>query len=271
MNGLSRVIDLLFETAAFFVFEQLGSIFMKWTQIISLASLIVALFLVAPEVSGQETATAPPESAVVPDGINDRFKDPELNVDEWLSRFEVESREVYSAREAVLKACQVKAGESIADIGAGTGFYSRLFARRAGASGWVYSVDISTQFLQHIANRATADGLHNLTPVLGTDVSVRLPSEVVDLVFICDTYHHFEQPAQTMQSIYRALKPGGRLVVIDFERIPGKTREFLLGHVRAGKETFKAEIESVGFRYVDEVTIDGFEENYLLRFEKPAE
>ena len=206
----------------------------------------------------------------IPTGINDRFKDPELNVDEWLERFEVESREVYAARDEVLKACAINPGEKIADVGAGTGFYSRLFAKRTGWDGWVYSVDISPKFLQHIAARATTDGIENLTTVLGTDVSIRLPPESVDLVFICDTYHHFESPQQSLSSIYRALKPGGRLVLIDFDRIPGKSREFLLGHVRAGKDVFKHEVMDAGFVLTDEVNIDAFEENYLLRFNKPT-
>lgn len=220
-----------------------------------------------PESPAASTATAS-STAVVPDGINEKFKDPELNVDEWLDRFEVESREVYGSRDAVLRACGIKPGERIADVGAGTGFYSRLFAKQTGLDGWVFSVDIAPKFLQHIATRATADGIVNLTPVLGTDVSTRLPTESVDLVFICDTYHHFEKPSDTLASIYRALKPGGRLVVIDFDRIPGKSREWLLEHVRADKGTFRSEIEAAGFTFVDEVAIEGFEENYLLRFKK---
>lgn len=211
------------------------------------------------------------DSPTVPSGINDRFKDPELNVDEWLERFEVESREVYGARVDVLKACEITPGDRIADVGAGTGFYSRLFAKTTGWEGWVYSVDIAPKFLQHIAKRSTEEGIENLTTVLGTDVSIRLPPNSVDLVFICDTYHHFEKPELSLASIYRALKPGGRLVLIDFERIPGKTREFLLGHVRAGKDVFREEVISAGFVFVDEVSVDLFEENYMLRFAKPGD
>ncbi|TWU64570.1 class I SAM-dependent methyltransferase [Crateriforma conspicua] len=220
--------------------------------------------------SGQDSAASTVTAPTVPEGINDKFKDPELNVDEWLERFEVESREVYAAREAVLKACAIKPGQRIADVGAGTGFYSRLFAKRTGWDGWVYSVDIAPNFLQHIAKRATADGIENLTTVLGTDVSIRLPPESVDLVFICDTYHHFESPQQSLASIFRALKPGGRLVLIDFERIPGVSREWLLGHVRAGKEVFQSEVVAAGFEFTDEINVEAFEENYLLRFTKPG-
>ncbi len=234
-----------------------------------ITTLCISALHATVRVSAQDVAVAPAvEATKVPAGINDGFTDPELNVDEWLERFEVESREVYAARDAVLKACEIKPGERIADIGAGTGFYSHLFARTTGWDGWVFSVDIAPKFLQHIAARATADGIENLTPVLGTEVSIRLPPESVDFIFICDTYHHFEYHAKTLASISRALKPGGRLVVIDFERTPGESREFILGHVRAGKEVFRREIENAGLEFVDEVKIEAFEENYLLRFRK---
>lgn len=219
--------------------------------------------------SSHTIAQEPAAASSIPKGINDNFKNPDLDVDEWIDRFEVESREVFAGREDVLKACEIKPGQRIADVGAGTGFYSRLLAKRTGWDGWVYSVDISPKFLQHIAKRATADGIENLTTVLGTDVSIRLPPESVDLVFVCDTYHHFESPDQSLASIYRALKPGGRLVLIDFNRIPGVSREWLIGHVRAGKEVFQSEVIDAGFEFVDEVHVDAFEENYLLRFKKP--
>lgn len=215
--------------------------------------------------TGQEVVA---ESSSVPEGINNNFKSDDLNVDEWIEKFEVESREVYSARDAILEACQIKPGDRIADVGAGTGFYSRLFAKRTGWGGWVYSVDISPKFLQHIAKRSSDEGIENITTVLGTDTSIRLPPESVDLVFICDTYHHFESPQQSLASIVRALRPGGRLVLIDFDRIPGQSRDWLLTHVRAGKETFKKEVNESGLKFVDEVKVDGLKENYLLRFEK---
>ena len=214
------------------------------------------------------TASAVSQDSVVPEGINDRFKDPELNIDEWLGRFEVESREVYAARKEILQACALKPGERVADVGAGTGFYSRLFAEAVGDSGWVFSVDIAAPFLKHIGAQATKDEIDNLTTVLCTETSIRLPPESVDLVFICDTYHHFEFPAKTLASIHQALKPGGRLVLIDFERIPGVTREWLLGHVRAGKDVFRQEVIDAGFEYVGEVPLEELKENYLLQFSK---
>lgn len=107
-----------------------------------------------------------------------------------------------------------------------------------------------------------------MTSVLDTRHSIRLPPNSIDVAFICDTYHHFEYPQATLASIYRALKPGGRLVVIDFERIPRESREWILGHVRAGKEVFRKEIENAGLQFEKEVNIPTFQENYFLRFSK---
>ncbi len=201
-------------------------------------------------------------------GINERFLDPNLNLDEWVERFEGESREVFAARGKVLEAVGIKPGMQVADIGAGTGLYSQLFARAVGSKGWVFAVEISPRFVQHIVEAAQRTGLNNITSVLCDEDSINLPPESVDVAFICDVYHHFEYPKSTVGSIWRALRPGGKLVLIDFERIPGESRQWLLDHVRAGKETFQEEIESVGFEMVEEVSIDGFSENYFLAFQK---
>ena len=167
-------------------------------------------------------------------------------------------------------ACGLLPSWSIADIGAGTGLYTRLFSERVGSNGWVYAVDIAPRFIEHINAHSNKVGLNNITGVLCREDSCSLPPESVEFVFVCDTYHHFEFPAATTRSIYRALKPGGQLVVIDFERIPGKSREWLLNHVRAGKDVFQQEIEDVGFIFVEEVSIAGFNENYFLRFRKAS-
>jgi SAM-dependent methyltransferase len=225
-------------------------------------------------VFAQESPTNPPSQEVaaktsVKPGINKGFLDPELKVDDWIAKFEVESREVFRARDAVLEASGVKPGDEVADIGAGTGIYSRLFSKAVGANGKVFAVDISPKFIEHLGAQIKSTASKNIETVLCNDKSTLLPPRSVDLVFVCDTYHHFEYPAETLASIRRALRPGGTLVVIDFDRIEGKSRDWLLGHVRADKATFRGEIEKAGFRLVEEIDIDGFEENYFLKFEKP--
>ena len=217
--------------------------------------------------TGQRQSVEKNEDSVRP-GINEKFLDPELKVEEWLGRFEVESREVFAARKDVLEVCDINPGDRVADVGAGTGFYTRLFAEATGKDGWVYAVDISPRFLEHINRKLQGDRVDNVTSVLCSARSVRLPPNSIDVVFICDTYHHFEFPELTLASIHRALKPGGKLVVIDFERIPGKSREFIMNHVRGGKDVFRREIIASGFAQIDEVKIPAFKENYLLRFRK---
>lgn len=223
------------------------------------------MFMIA-AVSAKETAT--PEKSVSP-GINQTYVDPDMKVDEMLKRFEVESREVFQSRDAVLAACKVKPSMRVADIGAGTGLYTRMFSKAAGENGWVYAVDISPPFLQHIRQRAKQEGQSNITTVLCADDSTGLPPASIDFAFICDTYHHFEYPQSTLASLVRAMKPGASLVVIDFIRIEGQSDQWVLGHVRAGEEVFRKEIEQAGLKFVEKVAIPGFEQNYFLRFTKP--
>lgn len=235
----------------------------------SVATLLppVVLAVAASLLIGQESTPPQREESVRP-GINDNFLDPELKVDDWLKRFEVESREVFEAKENVLAACGVKKGMTIADIGAGTGLYSRQFSQATGPDGWVYAVDISGPFLKHIVARAQQEGQKNISAILSPEDAVPLPPNSLDMAFICDTYHHFEYPKGTMGSLAKALKKGGTVVVVDFERIEGVTREWIMGHVRAGKEVFRQEIEDAGLTFVEEVKVDGLKENYFLRFRK---
>jgi len=206
--------------------------------------------------------------ASVRPGINKRFLDANLKVDEWIGRFEIESREVYAARNSIVKNTNVKAGTVIADIGAGTGFFTLLFSAAVGDQGTVYAVDISPRFVEHIEKHAKRDGLANIKTVQCEANSVALPPASIDVAFTCDTYHHFEYPASTLASIHKALRPGGLLVVIDFERIEGKSKAFTLGHIRAGKEVFLKEIEAAGFKLLDQSHVSDSQENYVLRFTK---
>ena len=116
---------------------------------------------------------------------------------------------------------------------------------------------------------ATEERLGNVAVVLSSADSTRLPPAAATHAFVCDAYHHFVDWPAMLASIHQALVPGGTLVVVDFDRVPGKSPEWLLTHVRAGKETVREEIEEAGFEFLDEPEIEGFEENYLLRFRRP--
>lgn len=157
----------------------------------------------------------------------------------------------------------------MADVGAGSGFMVEEFARMVGSTGMVYAVDINLKLLEQIERRSEQQGLDNVKTILATDDSSRLAPSSVDLVFICDTYHHFEYPKTTLQTIYDALKLGGELVVVEFKRIPGESPDWVLGHVRGGKEAFTREIVEAGFRFVQEHDSSFVPRNYILRFSKP--
>ena len=208
------------------------------------------------------------EASVKP-GINENFLDPDLDVDRYVQRFETESREVFAHRSRIARAVGLKPGMAVADVGAGTGIFVDFFARDVTTSGKVYAVEIAEKFVARLRERASARGMSQVEPVLCTERDVALPPASVDVVFTCDTYHHFEYPRSTLSSIARALRPGGRLVIVDFERIPGESREWILGHVRCGKETVIEEVEGAGLRFAGETAIDGLAENYFIAFEKP--
>jgi predicted methyltransferase len=201
--------------------------------------------------------------------INADFRKPDMDVASWVQRFEGESREIAAAREPIAGVLEIKPGETVADIGAGTGLFEEPFVRAVGAKGTVCAVDISPAFLEHLRQRAAEAGWSQVKVVACDDRDTRLPPASVDAAFICDTYHHFEHPAETMASLRRAMKPDGRLVVVDFEREPGKSRDWVLDHVRCGKEQVKAEIEQAGFRFTRELAVPGLTENYVIEFATP--
>ncbi len=161
------------------------------------------------EVVESEVVESEVPSAESPPGLNERFLATDLNIDEWVERFEIESREVYAARSHILAALQLRPGLTVADVGAGTGFFSLMFADAVGPSGWTFAVDISPRFIQHIGETSVARHVENLSPVLCDTKSVRLPPNSVDVVFVCDTYHHFEFPEETLKSIHTALRKSG--------------------------------------------------------------
>lgn len=207
------------------------------------------------------------EKSVKP-GINDRFKNP--NVPEFVERFEREGRDAYDHRKEIVAALGLKPGMVVADVGAGTGLFTRMFSPLVGEKGKVYAVDIADEFVAHIERLARQQKQNNIVGVVCTPDSVELPGNSVDLVFICDTYHHFEFPHKTMRSIHKALKPGGQIVLIDFIRIEGVSSDWILGHVRAGQEVFTKEIVDAGFKQIDEKK-GLLKESYFVRFERVAD
>lgn len=194
---------------------------------------------------------------------------PEANVDVWLEQLEVGSRELFSAREAVVAALNLKTGDVVADIGSGTGLYSLMFAEEVGVSGRVYAEDIEPLFLDLVNQRADDAGIDNITAVLGRENNISLPMGVADVVFIADTYHYFGDRQAVMKSVYDSLRPGGALAIVDYDLVEGESRAADKAHVRFGKAGVISEIEYIGFEFVKDVEVRGLDENYFVLFKKP--
>jgi ubiquinone/menaquinone biosynthesis C-methylase UbiE len=200
--------------------------------------------------------------------INEPFKDPDVRG--FIKKFESDEREIHKERHEIVAALGLKPGMSVADVGAGTGLFTRLIAESVGPNGKVYAVDISSRFLAHINADAKKRRQTHVATILGTQDSTNLPPKSVDLVFLSDVYHHLEKPDKTLASIRQALRPGGRLAVIEFDRVEGKSTDFVLKHVRASQQVFRKEIEAAGFALQKVVTQPKLSENFFLIFEIPS-
>jgi ubiquinone/menaquinone biosynthesis C-methylase UbiE len=115
----------------------------------------------------------------------------------------------------VVKALELRPGMRVADLGAGTGVFTVPFAETVGGEGKVYAIDVDSGLLAIVAGKAKAAGLANVQTVVAGATDPRLP-EPVDLLFICDTMHHLPQQGSYVRQFARLLRPGGRVVVIDF-------------------------------------------------------
>jgi ubiquinone/menaquinone biosynthesis C-methylase UbiE len=211
-------------------------------------------------------AASAQEKNVAP-GINDSFQDPD--VDRYIKLFEGESRSIFSHRHEIVQTLGLKPGMAVGDIGSGTGFFSMLFSDEVGASGKVYAVDIAKNFIDHIEKISQENEKTNIKGVVCDQHSVKRPENSIDVAFICDVYHHFEYPLDSLKSIHSALKPGGTMIIVDFRRIEGVSRKWTLNHVRCGIGTVIDEVQVSGFDFVEKIDL-GMEDQYVLKFVKRA-
>jgi predicted methyltransferase len=217
--------------------------------------LTIVLLLLACNLSAEEQNVNP--------GINDHYlADPDYRV--WVGMFESPGREVYDKRKEVIRALDIKPGMDIADIGAGTGLYTRAFSYETGPQGKVYAVDIAPNFIDGIMRQVKASGVKNVVGIVNSAKDTGLEPASVDLAFVCDTYHHFEYPRSMLRSMHEALRPGGSLVIIDFRKIRGFSSRWVMSHTRADRKAVINEIESEGFELIEDRNF--LKTNYYLRF-----
>jgi len=209
---------------------------------------------------------APPavvEEASVKPGINDSFLGEEVDVDRYIGIFEGESREISVNKDAIVLELEIQPGAAMADVGAGTGLFLSAFNSAVGPYGTVYAVDLAPDFIEHMKQRVTDESLNQIRLVQCTERSVELPADSVDLVFVCDTYHHIGDRVVYFQRLKEKLRPGGRLAIVDF-----KKGDFPVGPRDPAKippEKVVAELGEAGYRLVKRE--DGLPYQYLLVLE----
>jgi predicted methyltransferase len=231
-------------------------------------SLLAALLLF----SGSLAFTAPPAPYETraqhdPDGIGKFYLGREIahvmgpGGVPWLERRERESEE---RPQLMIDALQIKPGQTIADLGAGSGYYSFRIAPLVGEQGNVLAIDVEPRMLKIIAERAKREAVANVTTVLSTPSDPNLEPDSVDLLFMVDVYHELEFPLEMMTKVRDALKPGGRVALIEYK---AEDPAVMIKPVHKMTERqIIRELTAAGFRH--QKTIRNLPLQHLVLFEK---
>lgn len=181
-------------------------------------------------------------------------------------RLDRPAREVQELPRLVLEALPLTPVSVVADIGAGTGYFTLRIAERV-PEGQVFAVDVQEPLLEQLQARANAAGLTQVTPVHGAADDPRLPADSIDVALIVDAYQEFSHPREMMQAIRQALRPGGQLVVVEFR---GEDETIPLPDLhRMTEAQLRREIEAAGLRWRE--TRDMLPQQHYLVFEGAAE
>jgi len=165
----------------------------------------------------------------------------------WLTR---ESRQREEDCQRMLAALKVKPGQTVCDLGCGNGFYTLQLAEMVTKEGRVYAVDIQQEMLHMLDERAEEAGMNNIEPVLGSVIDPGLPAEKLDLILLVDVYHELSHPEPMLRAMRKALKPTGRMVLVEF-RLEDPEVPIKLLH-KMSKEQIMKEIPPNGFKLVEE-------------------
>ncbi len=179
----------------------------------------------------------------------------------WLIR---DSREREEASSVMIERLNIQPGQTICDLGSGNGYHTLRMAELAGPTGRTLAVDIQSEMLALLAERATQQGITGIETIEGSFVDPFLPGGSVDLVLMVDVYHEFSHPVHMLQKIRESLAPGGRVVLVEFraedENVPIKPE-----HTMSRDQVLK-ELRANGFELADE--FDGLPWQHMLFFEK---
>ena len=171
------------------------------------------------------------------------------DVDSYIRHLEDPHRDTYQMPDRVMKTLNLSPGATVADVGCGPEYFTRRLAR-AVPKGLVYAVDVEPRQLDRLRQHLHDDHITNVVPVLASVDDPYLPPGRLDLILVVDTYHHFDRRAEYLPELRRALKPGGRLVVIDYYKRPLPVGPPVPHKVE--RDTVLREVRAAGFRLVDE-------------------
>jgi SAM-dependent methyltransferase len=160
----------------------------------------------------------------------------------WLDR---EERDIEEAPDVALDALDLKQGQTLADIGAGSGYMTVRMAKRVGTAGRVYGVDIQPQMIEMLKQRIAGEKVTNVVPVLSAVDDPKLPPDSIDLMLLVDVYHEFSEPQKMLRGMRAALKTDGRLVLLEYRK-EDPTIPIRLDHKMTTAEA-KLEVEAEGF------------------------
>lgn len=179
-----------------------------------------------------------------------------------LGLLEAADRDIWQHPDAIMDELGIAEAAVVADIGAGSGWFTIRLARRVGPNGVVFAQDVQPEMLAAISRRVTAEGLANVRPVLGRGSDPRLPAGVLDVALMVDAYHEIVDRVPLLRNLAKSLKPGGRIGVIDFRREgsgPGPAIE-----ERVSPETVVSDARKAGLRLLSQPTFLPYQ--YFLIF-----
>jgi len=173
------------------------------------------------------------------------------DVQHWVEVFDDPARDAWQKPGEVAQALGIRAGMCVADLGAGTGYFSRYLSAAVTDKGTVFAVEVEPNLVVHLRERAEQEQTRNLVPILGSTDNPRLPAGMVDLVLVVDTMHHIDKRIDYLRRLRRVLKPGGRVAVIDFKKEETASVGPPMAH-RLAREEVVEEFRSAGYQLVSE-------------------
>jgi ubiquinone/menaquinone biosynthesis C-methylase UbiE len=226
------------------------------STLLSAALLVTSCGFARAQHHEEHTAQHQPGRATVHHSFDD--------VEHWKAVFDKPERDEWQMPEKVVAALDLKPGQSVADLGAGTGYFVPHLATAVGEQGTVFAVEVEPNLVAYLRDRAEKESLPQVIPVLTSTGTPRLPHARVDLVLIVDTFHHLDYRSEYLRKLADALSPLGRLVVIDWMKKPlpeGPSPDH-----KITREQVVEEVTGAGFELVE--SPDFLPYQYFLIFRK---